>query len=502
MEKKNRFNLTLTSLPLKINLCYESTINTSTEIYTNDPIYKLLDNSDIENILKLKDGPITKFFYFNKKCVHKILYETNQNIRLDYDENNNNLSFYFYLLLLMDDTPEILNYIYDKKYIIKLNKEQEFNNEPFKKIITSKIIIQLANEFKYINDYHNDKNEDNIKKITNSNLKTIEDLIKELDIKINWSKEEVCSKKIDELYIEIINALIIGKKFENYDYIYYVIKQLDLEKINLTKTMLDGLLKILNDEKYMKEYIIANKLELFNTKKINFNYILIRYILTNPIYIYQIPFLFKLKKNINKIIKKIKTISIEEKNSVHKRLKYIVTKLVGPNKCIEKKKGKIKDIILRYLSNPNLGEYNKDNFAVRRKTSNKSLNSDVCLQNIEIYSFLHIIKFAYELTSDEVVRDSLVKHVFIDENIEQKLKKKKYSKKEEDKVKEIITNVIFKQLIENDKDSNENTLTFNKYIKEVFYFEVYEEIKPQNVNEKSINIFKNWIKENKNIEPD
>ena len=463
MEKKNRFNLTLTSLPLKINLCYESTINTSTEIYTNDPIYKLLDNSDIENILKLKDGPITKFFYFNKKCVHKILYETNQNIRLDYDENNNNLSFYFYLLLLMDDTPEILNYIYDKKYIIKLNKEQEFNNEPFKKIITSKIIIQLANEFKYINDYHNDKNEDNIKKIINSNLKNIEDLIKELDIQINWSKEEVCSKKIDELYIEIINALIIGKKFENYDYIYYVIKQLDLEKINLTKTMLDGLLKILNDE---------------------------------------IPFLFKLKKNINKIIKKIKTISIEEKNSVHKRLKYIVTKLVGPNKCIEKKKGKIKDIILRCLSNPNLGEYNKDNFAVSRKTSNDSLMSDDCLQNIEIYSFLHIIKFAYELTSDEVVRDSLVKHVFIDENIEQKLKKKKYSKKEEDKVKEIITNVIFKQLIENDKDSNENTLTFNKYIKEVFYFEVYEEIKPQNVNEKSINIFKNWIKENKNIEPD
>ena len=217
MEKKNIFNLTFTALPLKINLCYESTINTSTEIYTNDPIYKLLDNSDIENILKLKEGPgpITKFLYFNRKCVYKILDEKNQNIFFDYDEYNNNLSFYFYLLLLIDDTPEILNYSYDKKYIKKLNKDQDFNNETFKKIISSKIIIQLAN--KYINDYHNDINEENIKKIINSNLIIIENLIKELDIKINWSKEEICSKKIDELYIEIINALIIGKKFEDHE---------------------------------------------------------------------------------------------------------------------------------------------------------------------------------------------------------------------------------------------------------------------------------------------
>ena len=51
----------------------------------------------------------------------------------------------------------------------------------------------------------------------------------------------------------------------------------------------------------------------------------------------------------------MKTISIEEKNPAHKRLKYIVTKLVGPNKYIQKKKGKIKDIILRYLTNPYLG---------------------------------------------------------------------------------------------------------------------------------------------------
>ena len=31
--------------------------------------------------------------------------------------------------------------------------------------------------------------------------------------------------------------------------------------------MFDGLLRILNDEQYIKEYIIKNKLELFNTKK-------------------------------------------------------------------------------------------------------------------------------------------------------------------------------------------------------------------------------------------
>ena len=80
MEKKNRFNLTLTSLPLKINLCYESTINTSTEIYTNDPIYKLLDNSDIENIV----NDYLKFRKKNKLPLDKNDdYKDDLNINLD-----------------------------------------------------------------------------------------------------------------------------------------------------------------------------------------------------------------------------------------------------------------------------------------------------------------------------------------------------------------------------------------------------------------------------------
>lgn len=96
--------------------------------------------------------------------------------------------------------------------------------------------------------------------------------------------------------------LIKTNKIDDIEYTNNIMMQLELENINLTKTMYDGLANILKfDNNYMKKYIISDKKDLYNNEKIkeeviNFYYILFRYILKKPIYIYQIEFLKEIRK--------------------------------------------------------------------------------------------------------------------------------------------------------------------------------------------------------------
>ena len=73
-------------------------------------------------------------------------------------------------------------------------------------------------------------------------------------------------------------------------------KELELESINITNAMFNKLLNFLNVE--YKEYEISKLDDLLDIKKMNFYFILFKYILKNSSYIYQIPFLL----NITKII--------------------------------------------------------------------------------------------------------------------------------------------------------------------------------------------------------
>jgi hypothetical protein len=216
-ESEKLFPFTDKNFMPKVYLSYYSTINISSEIYDNDPIYKLLSEySDIENIQKINEGQITKFLYFNRKNVHRILYDEDKTIHFKYEEINNNLSFYFYLILLINDMPDILNYTYDSKYIKEINNQQEENNDNlFNKIIISKIIIELANDYKTSNDCFNDEDETEINNIINKNLTIIQNNIETFkEITNKWTKEKINEMKIDEIYIEII-----------IDLIFYIIKK-------------------------------------------------------------------------------------------------------------------------------------------------------------------------------------------------------------------------------------------------------------------------------------
>ena len=143
--------LKIENIQFKLNLSYNFSIFTSSEINDNDPIYKLLlEYRDIENIQKLNKKQITKFLYFNKKYVHQILLNSDKTIHFNYEEINNNLSFYFYLILLIKDIPFILKYTYDSKYIKEINENKELNKGKYYKLIKAKINIELANNYKLI----------------------------------------------------------------------------------------------------------------------------------------------------------------------------------------------------------------------------------------------------------------------------------------------------------------------------------------------------------------
>ena len=169
-----------------------------------------------------------------------------------------------------------------------------------------------------------------MEKIKNYNNETINNNIKIInELDLNWSNEKIKSMNIDIIYINIILSLIKKNKLDNYEYTLNIIKQLEIEYIDITKTMFDEIKCFLENEKIIiNKYYIENIEDLFNIQNINFYYILVKYILKNPIYIYQINLLIKIRNNILKINKKnsiiiylnnINTIN----NDIKERLKFI-----------------------------------------------------------------------------------------------------------------------------------------------------------------------------------
>ena len=222
---------------------------------------------------------LVKFFYLNRFSIHDILYKYGKIIRLTFeDEKEENLSYYFYLSLLIRDNDDIINYSYSNRFIQKIINQTKKNKNQFYKIIISKIIIELINNYKELYEYVYNKEEIDqfefeYNKIINDNIR----IFNKLDIKMKY--EDLIEKKIDEIYSEIIIVLIKKNKFEDYEYTYNIIKQLDLESIYITNTMFEELLNIFDNEEDIKnKYIILKIEDLFDDKKIHFYYFLIKFL--------------------------------------------------------------------------------------------------------------------------------------------------------------------------------------------------------------------------------
>ena len=302
---KNSFLLTKkNNIPLRLLIFYNIIVNLFHK--TNDIVKMLANYSEVKILLDSKKEDIIYFLYFDRYNIHKILYNEEEIIYININENNRNLTYYFYLSLLIRENRDIINYSYSIEYIYDIinNYQKQINpNYVLKKIIVSKIIIEIIYNYRGLyNCKEEDESKLNIieeenKDIINNNIK----YLKEFDI--NYDENYVIEQKIDKIYIDIINSLFKKMKFIDKEYISKIFNQLELKSINLTEYMIEELLKILDiNNDYIKKYMIMNIDDLFDNNKINFFFLLFKYLFKQNIFIYKFPLLYETRKTILKII--------------------------------------------------------------------------------------------------------------------------------------------------------------------------------------------------------
>ena len=274
---------------------------------------------------KLDNLNLIKLLYFNRNSIQKILYDSEKIIKLDSNKGEKNLSYYFYLSLLIKENDNMVNYSYNIDFIKEVNNLHE-NNTFYKNIIISKIILELINNYKQI-DEDNDNNLE-LENLEKDNIKKIEDNIHIFKkLKLNYDKTNIISKRIDELYADIIIGL-----FENtdIDYIYKIIEELNFESIDITEKIFKSISVFLNNnEKFKNEYLIINNDDLLNDNKINFYYLLLDYILKNSTFIYQFNCILKTKKYFLKLIKSNSNFYLS--NNKNNKLEKIIKKIIDSN---------------------------------------------------------------------------------------------------------------------------------------------------------------------------
>ena len=286
-------------LSKKASLAYFTILKyTIDKCIINDPIIKIdISYNDIKAIINLKEVNIYRFFYFNVEKIHEKLYDEEEKINVDIGIEKG-ISFYYYLNLLITNDKSIVNYTYSINLIKEMNELQKNNKDKiYKKLILSKIIIDLINNYKK-DDIYEEEEEEILNKIEKDNNNIIEKNVNFFtEIHFELPKNDI---GLDDLYIKLIISLLKSNKFYDNEYMIDIMEQLDFENINITKKMYEELFIFLkNSEKYK----ILDKNDFISEEIIYFYYILFKYILKDPIYIYNIELLLISRKNLLKLLK-------------------------------------------------------------------------------------------------------------------------------------------------------------------------------------------------------
>ena len=358
-----------------MSLCHSVSLNQPSEIDNNDPIFKLISSyDDIEYILKNKKENIFKFLYFNKNQVQQILYESDKIITITSDILlKNDLSYYFYLNVLLNYNTDTVDYQYSKEEIKTVNNQLKYEkNEEIQNFMKSKIITSLTSNYRQFDDYDEEEDEKDLETIKTTNKIDINKL-KELNLISEDNIEN--NENIDDIYIDIINSLIENDNLSNYEYYIKIMEQIDLENIDIIKSIYDKLSKILDiNSKYITKYKISDINDLLNEKIINFYFILFKYILKNTLYLYHIPLLLKSRTNILKTIKiNSQSISNTVIKDNYNKFKYIID-FFTDSKYYEK--------YLDYIIN-NTEQSEQDKSV---KNNNSSISSQISKPNISTKS--------------------------------------------------------------------------------------------------------------------
>ena len=318
-------------LKLNVFFCYNILFKGN----SNNNNLLLSNYIEIEEILNSDIKEITYILYCYRFNIHKILYEEDKNIHLNNNNYNRNLSYYFYLNLLINNEESIINYEYSIDLINDIITYQSNINDKhiLKKIIISKIITDLIDNYKNRITY-NENDEIYLDKIEKENIDIINyniNNLKELNIGEKY-ENNILKEKIDTIYMNIINSLFKNNKLIDYEYTIDIFNQMEFETIDLTENMIKELLNILDIKNdYVKKYMIININDVFNENKINFYYIIFKYIFKKNYYIYIFPFLYETRKNIlaiiNNNLEQISSFVFNSSDKIINKIEYILKRI-------------------------------------------------------------------------------------------------------------------------------------------------------------------------------
>jgi len=279
---------------------------------------------DFESINNVRlNAKAMELLYFNQNIIHPLLYEFDKIIKLNSIGNLNKISYYFYLSLLITNNPNIIYYYYSIQFIRNINEyniKRNNSNNNIKKLIISKVIIDLIKYYRGIKEFGNNLEE--IKKIEDDNLQIMEQIINNLN-GLNLNMKKIKSKSIEKIYLKII-IFIIENKLDDFDYIKEVLKQLDIESIKITQIMFEKIKALLSKEEDINEYLISEEEDLFDNKKLNLYYILLKYIFKEKIYIDQIDIFRKTRVFIIQYLNKSRNCFDNSNDDNKEKLEYII----------------------------------------------------------------------------------------------------------------------------------------------------------------------------------
>jgi hypothetical protein len=294
-NKKKLFTKEIQSLDCLIKAPLNNLISTFEDLEKLLEFYK-------ENNLNIPEN-----IYFCMTNFHTILYNNEETIDIASYNIKIDLNNLFFLDLLIMENLETLNYEYSFDFIKKIHDSNK-EAKSLRKVIISKIILELLKNYEGLDEYDESEDKEKVDELRNENEKIIQDNIGDLKkLDSIFTDDYIKNEKLDELYINIIGKLITSKKFEDNDYISDIMIQLDMENIHLSNEMFEKLSKFLI-ESNLEEYAISKKEDLDNEKKINFYYILFKYVLKNPFFLYRNDFLIKTRKVIIELLRKIDVI--------------------------------------------------------------------------------------------------------------------------------------------------------------------------------------------------
>ena len=262
------------------------------------------------------------FFYLNP-----FLFEIDERIKIDVGRPILSLASLFYLSLAITINPKIINFIPFIAFIEKINDYIQKEQIIIRKIILAKLNTIIIGKIEQLDN--NDELQNNLNEIKINNNNLIKNNIKEFkEFDLSFIIND--KRNIDEIYIQILNELISSNKFDDYLSVENIMLDLDFEKIILTKKMEDKLSQLLNyDEFEIKQFIISKPEDLCKTNKINFYFILIKYILKDSIDLNKIPLLLNTQTYIMKRLEKYKSkiLSHNMKSDVLYRMEYLFKKI-------------------------------------------------------------------------------------------------------------------------------------------------------------------------------